>query len=132
MFRGRTRERRYGARMARWLVPIALVAVAAERKAPKLAAAPATALRYPDVQPVFEKHCAKCHDVRVAKNPGAQAVFEMSGGYPFSTKRPGTLLEDLRHMFETRGSLSADEKSRGVSWIRGGALDADGKAPVWR
>jgi hypothetical protein len=35
-------------------------------------------------------------------------------------------------MFETRGSLSADEKWRGVSWIHGGALDADGKPPVWK
>jgi hypothetical protein len=81
---------------------------------------------------VFEKHCAKCHDVRLGKHVGAQAVFEMSRGYPFATKRPDTLLEGLRHMFEIRGSLSADEKHRGVSWIDGGALDADGKPPVWR
>lgn len=120
------------------LAPIALVAVvavtvAAERKAaPKLPPPPATPFRYTDVKPVFEKHCAKCHDVRRSKNPGAQAVFEMSNGYPFSTKRPSTLLGDLRHMFETRGSLDADEKWRGASWIQAGALDAEGNPPVWR
>jgi hypothetical protein len=99
---------------------------------PALPPPPATPLRYPDVQPVFEKHCASCHDVRKSKNPGAQAVFEMSNGYPFSTKRPGTLLDDLRHMFENRGSLSTDEKWRGVSWISAGALDAAGQPPIWR
>ena len=112
------------------LIAIVAVTVAAQREAPK--PPPATPLRYTDVKPVFEKHCAGCHDVRRGKNPGAQAVFEMSGGYPFTTKRPGTLLEGLRHMFEKRGSLSSDEKWLGVSWIHGGALDADGKPPVWR
>jgi hypothetical protein len=120
----------------RWLVPFALVAViavtvAAERKAPPKARTDQV-LRYPDVKLIFEQHCAKCHDVRIAKNPAAQAVFEMSNGYPFSTKRPATLVEGLKHMFEIRGSLSADEKALGLTWISGGALDADGKAPVWR
>ena len=97
----------------------------------KLPAPPATPLRYPDVQPVFVKHCAACHDARLGKNPGAQAVFEMTS-YPFATKRPTTLLGGLRHMFEVRKSLSADEKWRGLSWISAGALDADGKPPRWR
>jgi hypothetical protein len=118
----------------RWLVPPLLVAivaaaVAAER-APAPTARPATALRYPDVAPIFEK-CAGCHDVRRGPNK-AQSVFEMSKGYPFATARPDRLLGDLRHMFETRGSLTADEKQRGVWWIDAGALDAQGARPVWR
>jgi hypothetical protein len=93
--------------------------------------APEKPLRYPDVQPIFEQHCAKCHDARKGKNDAAQAVFEMTS-YPFSTKRPGTLIDDLRGMFLHRGSLSADEKCRGTRWLLGGALDAEGKPPRWR
>ncbi len=92
---------------------------------------PATPLRYPDVQPIFEQHCAKCHDARKGKNDPAQAVFEMTT-YPFATKRPATLLDDLRGMFLHRGSLSAEEKCRGTQWLAGGALDANGKPPRWR
>ncbi len=92
---------------------------------------PAKPPRYPDVQPIFEQHCAKCHDARKGKNDAAQAVFEMTS-YPFSTRRPGTLIEDLRGMFQHRGSLSADEKCRGLQWLTAGALDADGKPPRWR
>lgn len=88
-------------------------------------------LRYPDVQPIFDQHCAKCHDARKGTNAAAQAVFEMTS-YPFSTRRPATLLDDLRGMFQHRGSLSADEKCRGLSWLGGGALDAEGKPPRWR
>lgn len=113
--------------MSLLVVAVVAVTVTAER-----ATTPAPALRYRDVQPIFERHCAACHDVRKSKNPRAQAVFEMSRGYPFATQRPDSLLDDLRHMFETRGSLSADEKLRGLAWLRGGALDADGKRPVWR
>jgi hypothetical protein len=93
--------------------------------------APAKPPRYPDVQPIFEQHCAKCHDSRKARNDAAQAVFEMTS-YPFSTRRPGSLLEDLRGMFLNRGSLSAEEKCRGLQWLTAGALDADGKPPRWR
>jgi hypothetical protein len=92
---------------------------------------PGRPLRYPDVQPIFEQHCAKCHDARQGKNDAPQAVFEMTT-YPFSTRRPGTLLEDLRGMFLHRGSLSAEEKCRGLQWLAGGALDAEGKPPRWR
>jgi len=88
-------------------------------------------LRYPDVQPIFEQHCAKCHDARLVRNDAAQAVFEMTS-YPFSTRRPGTLLDDLRAVFPKRGSLSAAEKCRAQQWLTGGALDAGGKSPVWR
>jgi hypothetical protein len=35
-------------------------------------------------------------------------------------------------MFETRKALSPDDKWRGVSWVTGGALDADGQLPRWR
>lgn len=93
--------------------------------------APPKPLRYPDVHPIFEQHCAKCHDSRKGKNDAAQAVFEMTS-YPFSTKRPKTLLGDLRGMFLHRGSLSAGEKCRGIQWLAGGALDAEGKPPRWR
>lgn len=93
--------------------------------------APAKPLRYPDVHPIFEQHCAKCHDSRLGKNDAAQAVFEMTS-YPFSTKRPATLLGDLRGMFLHRGSLSAEEKCRGIQWLAGGGLDAEGKPPRWR
>lgn len=92
---------------------------------------PPAALRYPDVHPIFVKHCASCHDSRIATNAAAQAVFEMTS-YPFSTKRPTTLIGDLRHMFEVRKVLSADEKARSLSWLSTGALDADGKPPRWR
>jgi hypothetical protein len=93
--------------------------------------APAKPLRYPDVHPIFEQHCAKCHDSRQGKNDAAQAVFEMAS-YPFSTKRPATLLGDLRGMFLHRGSLSAAEKCRGIQWLAGGGLDAEGRPPRWR
>ena len=106
------------------------VPVAAASASPGACAAPAQPLRYPDVAPIFEK-CATCHDARRAKNDAAQAVFEMSS-YPFATKRPGTLLDDLRAMLPRRGALTADEKCRGLSWLATGALDADGKPPRWR
>jgi len=92
---------------------------------------PARPPRYPDVQPVFEQHCAKCHDARKARNDAAQAVFEMTS-YPFSTRRPATLVGDLLAVFPKRGSLSAEEKCRGVQWLSAGALDADGSPPRWR
>jgi hypothetical protein len=92
---------------------------------------PARPPRYPDVQPIFEQHCAKCHDARRSKNDAAQAVFVMTS-YPFSTKRPGTLLDDLRAMLPKRGSLSAEEKCRGLQWLTAGALDAAGNPPRWR
>jgi hypothetical protein len=120
-----------------WIVAVAaLVAALVPAPAtggggPGACPAPARPLRYPDVQPIFEQHCAKCHDARKAKNDAAQAVFEMTS-YPFSTKRPGTLLDDLRGMFLHRGSLSAEEKCRGTQWLTGGALDAEGKPPRWR
>src|SRR5829696_8680713 len=90
---------------------------------PAACATPAAPLRYPDVAPLFAK-CASCHDARLAKNDAAQAVFEMSS-YPFATKRPGTLLDDLRAMLPKRGALTPDEKCRGLSWLASGALDAD-------
>ncbi|HEY5927860.1 MAG TPA: hypothetical protein VIV11_39510 [Kofleriaceae bacterium] len=114
------------------LAVVAVIAVGVQAERAKLPPPPATPLRYTDVAPIFEKHCAGCHDARRGTNAAAQAVFEMSGGYPFATKRPGTLLGDLRHMFENRGSLSQNEKWRGVSWIAGGARDAEGRPPVWR
>lgn len=52
--------------------------------------------------------------------------------YPFSTRRPDTLLADLRAMIPRRGALSADEKCRGVQWLTAGALDAAGNPPRWR
>jgi hypothetical protein len=93
-------------------------------------ATPDRPLRYPDVQPIFAQHCAKCHDARLAKNDAAQAVFEMTS-YPFSTKRPDRLLGDLQKTFPNRG-LSADEKCRAIAWLTAGALDADGHPPRWR
>jgi hypothetical protein len=130
-------------RRALWLLGIAVVAaglaVAAGLSpgssivaaAPPTCATPPRPLRYPDVKPVFEQHCAKCHDARKGRNDAAQAVFEMTS-YPFSTKRPTTLLADLRGMFLDRSSLSAAEKCLGLEWLAGGALDADGKPPRWR
>jgi hypothetical protein len=97
----------------------------------KLRPPPPTPLRYTDVHAIFAKHCAACHDSRIGTNPGAQAVFEMTS-YPFSTRRPTTLISDLRHMFQVRKALSAEEKARGLSWLSAGALDADGKPPRWR
>ena len=99
--------------------------------APAACPAPARPPRYPDVQPIFEQHCAKCHDARKAKNDAAQAVFEMTS-YPFSTKRPTTLLDNLRTGVPGRGMLSADEKCRALQWLTSGALDADGNPPRWR
>jgi hypothetical protein len=86
---------------------------------------------YPDVQPIFARHCAKCHDSRKGENRAAQLVFEMSR-YPFSTARPDTLLGDLRGMFISRGNLSRTEKCTGLSWIDGGGRDAQGRPPRWR
>jgi hypothetical protein len=119
----------------RWLVPPLLVAIVAAAVAAERVPSrppPAPALRYPDVAPIFDKHCAGCHDARRGPNPKPQAIFEMSKGYPFTTARPARLLGDLRHMFETRGSLSAEEKQRGVRWIDDGALDERGEPPGWR
>jgi hypothetical protein len=114
---------------------IAAVALAPGRApvaaAPPACALPAQPLRYPDIAPMLERECAKCHDVRRAKNDAAQAVFEMSS-YPFATKRPATLLDDLRAMLPKRGAFTADEKCRGLAWLTTGALDADGKPPRWR
>jgi hypothetical protein len=123
-------------RLARWVVTVAVAAFVVigllhQPAESKLPPPPETPLTYKDVEPIFAKHCAKCHDARRGSNPGPQAIFEMSS-YPFSTKRPDTLLGDLRHMFQSRGNLSADEKWRGVSWIAGGALDANGQPPRWR
>ena len=87
---------------------------------------------YPEVEPVFTRHCAKCHDARKSDNRAAQLVFEMSDGYPFSTARPDTLLADLRGMFIDRGNLSRAEKCTGLSWIDGGGRDAKGRPPRWR
>jgi hypothetical protein len=92
---------------------------------------PAQPPHYPDVAPIFERHCAKCHDARQSDNAAAQAVFEMTS-YPFSTKRPATLLADLRAMIPRRGALSADEKCRGLQWLTAGGLDAAGTPPHWR
>lgn len=92
--------------------------------------APARPPRYPDVQPIFERRCAKCHDARKSRNAAAQAVFEMTS-YPFSTRRPATLLDNLRATVPNRG-LSTDEKCLAVQWLTAGALDADGNPPRWR
>jgi hypothetical protein len=86
--------------------------------------------RYPDVQALFEARCAGCHDARKSTNPPAQAVFEMSRGYPFATQRPATLLEDLRRAVKTRFA-DETEKRRAVAWATAGALDANGRAPGW-
>jgi hypothetical protein len=99
--------------------------------APTACPVPAKPPRYPDVQPIFEQHCAKCHDARKARNDAAQAVFEMTS-YPFSTKRPGTLIDNLRTGIPGRGMLSADEKCRALQWLTAGALDAGGNPPRWR
>jgi hypothetical protein len=98
--------------------------------APAACATPAAPLRYPDVQPIFVKQCANCHDARLAKNDAAQAVFEMTS-YPFATRRPARLLDDLRVQLPRRAK-SADDKCLAEAWLSGGALDADGKPPAWR
>lgn len=92
--------------------------------------APEQPLRYGDVQAVFERRCAACHDKRKSSNV-AQRVFEMSS-YPFATGRPATLLADLRKMFEHRSGLTDDERWRGVYWVDAGGLDAAGNPPRWR
>ncbi|MEO8700978.1 MAG: hypothetical protein ABI867_13100 [Kofleriaceae bacterium] len=94
-------------------------------------AGPPVAPRYPDVQPLFEARCASCHDARKSANPPAQAVFEMSLGYPFATQRPATLLEDLRRAVKTR-FLDEAEQRRAIAWAAAGALDAEGQPPSWR
>jgi hypothetical protein len=121
-----------------WLVGIAALAAtlgpAPARGgggAPAACPTPARPPRYPDVQPIFERHCAKCHDARKSKNAAAQAVFEMTG-YPFATRRPATLLDNLRTGVPNRGMLSAEEKCLAVQWLTAGALDADGNPPRWR
>lgn len=120
---------------ALWLLGLGAIAVGLfpERatSAPPVCDVPDKPLRYTDVKPIFEQHCAKCHDARQSSNAAAQAVFEMTS-YPFSTKRPASLVGDLRGMFLHRGSLTAEEKCRGLAWLSGGALDADGKPPRWR
>jgi hypothetical protein len=87
-------------------------------------------LRYPDVEPIFAKRCASCHDVRTSTNAKAQAVFEMSS-YPFATQRPARLLDDLRRALPTRVP-DADEQRLGMQWLETGALDATGQPPRWR
>jgi hypothetical protein len=109
------------------LVAIGLSAPVAAPQCPT----PDRPLRYTAVAPTFAKHCASCHDARKGDNKAAQRVFEMST-YPFATERPDTLLVDLRKMFATRGGLTDDERCRGLGWIDGGGLDADGKRPRWR
>ena len=108
------------------------------RHAPRLAAfakegfsAPVRPVLYPQVEPVFARHCAGCHDARKGDNRAAQRVFEMSR-YPFSTGRPRTLLADLRRMFADRDSLSPTEKCTGITWVDGGGRDANGDKPRWR
>ena len=119
-----------------WLAIVVLAASLSPEQALVSAAAPTCVtppkpLRYPEVQPIFEQHCAKCHDARNGRNDAAQAVFEMTS-YPFRTKRPERLVEDLREMFRDRGSLDAAEKCKGLSWLAGGARDAHGDLPRWR
>jgi hypothetical protein len=88
-------------------------------------------LRYTEAAaPMFAKHCAKCHDKRQGENAGAQKVFE-SSSYPFATERPVGLLEDLEHMVENRGGLSDRERCDTLAWLRGGALDDEGKPPPY-
>jgi hypothetical protein len=94
-------------------------------------APPERSQRYPDVEPIFRRHCAGCHDAREGENRAAQRVFEMSR-YPFATERPATLLADLREMFIGRGSLSQAEKCTAIAWVDGGGRDARGKRPRWR
>jgi len=93
--------------------------------------APVRPVLYPQVEPVFARHCAGCHDARKGDNRAAQRVFEMSR-YPFSTGRPRTLLADLRRMFADRDSLSPTEKCTGITWVDGGGRDANGDKPRWR
>ena len=58
------------------------------------------------------------------------AVFEATR-YPFRTERSDTLLEGLRGMFESRDGLSDDERQRALRWLDTGALDNEGKPPVF-
>lgn len=102
-----------------------------EKVACAAAAAP-EAVTYAQVEPIFTAKCASCHDARKSDNAPPQKVFEMSRGYPFSTTRPETLIADLKHMFEVRGNLTADEKCLGTAWLAGGARDAEGNLPRWR
>jgi len=91
---------------------------------------PPVAAHYADVAPIFVAHCDKCHNATLSENAKAQAVFE-SSGYPFATDRPDTLLKDLRHMFEVREALSAEQRCLGLAWIAAGALDDSGQPPPW-
>ena len=86
---------------------------------------------YETVAAVFERHCNKCHDKNRADNAGAQRVFE-SSSYPFSTNRPDSLLQDLRHMFESRGGIGEEDRCAATRWIDGGGLDDNGDKPRWR
>jgi hypothetical protein len=113
------------------LALVACVAVIALAVRPDVAAAPEEPVRYPAVAPTFEARCASCHDARVAANAKAQAVFEMSRGYPFATQRPASLLGDLRHAIQTR-NLAAADRALALRWLDGGALDAAGQPPTWR
>ncbi len=94
------------------------------------AVVPGDRLRYSAVRPIFEAHCASCHDKNRSDNSAAQRVFEASS-YPFSTGRPDTLLEDLETMFQSRKSVPEDERSRAMRWIEAGALDDQGNAPPY-
>jgi hypothetical protein len=117
----------------RWVALVIGGALVGSQAAPQVeqASAPAAAITYTQVAPIFAAKCASCHDSRQSDNKKAQRVYEMSS-YPFATARPNTLLADLKKTFATRGSLTADEKQLGQDWIAGGALDAEGKPPRWR
>ena len=86
--------------------------------------------RYADVAPIFVAQCDRCHNASISDNKKAQAVFE-SSSYPFATKRPDSLLRNLRHMFEVRQSLTEEQRRLGLEWIDAGALDDSGRRPPW-
>ena len=98
---------------------------------PETCLKPSVPLRYPAVKPIFSEHCGACHDATRGDNAAAQRVFEQSS-YPFATSRPEGLLTDLRHMFESRGGIPAEQRCTALRWLEGGALDARGQPPQWR
>lgn len=93
-------------------------------------AMPDTSMRYPDVEPIFNAHCARCHTAALSNNQVAMDVFE-STTYPFPSNQPERLLSGMAGQWRTRRGIDDAERCLVLQWIYTGALDADGNAPPY-
>jgi hypothetical protein len=98
-----------------------------------------------DLQPVFAEDCDRCHGAN--PRPGnwvakAKKKFDTSR-YPFGGELGAQSLDSILEVLEPdasgRRKMPMDQKldypderaQKIVKWIMDGALDSDGKSPVW-